>query len=109
MNDPVNIGNPHEMSIEDMARLIIRMTGSTSQVVFKPLPTDDPQGPPARHHARAHAARLGAEGVARRGLDVDDRVLQDRRWAVTVRVRPGSRLATPRPAARLPGGRYCGR
>ena len=42
-NDPVNIGNPHEMSIEDMARLIIKMTGSSSQVVFKPLPTDDPK------------------------------------------------------------------
>jgi dTDP-glucose 4,6-dehydratase len=42
-NDPVNIGNPHEMSIEDMARLIIKMTGSSSQLVFKPLPTDDPK------------------------------------------------------------------
>ena len=42
-NEPVNIGNPHEMSIEEMARLIIKMTGSRSQVVFKPLPTDDPQ------------------------------------------------------------------
>ena len=41
-NDPVNIGNPHEMSIEEMARLIIKMTGSSSDVVFKPLPTDDP-------------------------------------------------------------------
>jgi dTDP-glucose 4,6-dehydratase len=42
-NEPVNIGNPHEMSIEEMARLIIRMTGASSKVVFKPLPTDDPQ------------------------------------------------------------------
>jgi dTDP-glucose 4,6-dehydratase len=42
-NDPVNIGNPHEMSIEDMAKLIITMTGSSSKVVFKPLPTDDPK------------------------------------------------------------------
>jgi dTDP-glucose 4,6-dehydratase len=42
-NDPVNIGNPHEMSIEDMARLIIKMTGSSSKVVFRPLPTDDPK------------------------------------------------------------------
>jgi len=42
-NEPVNIGNPHEMSIEEMARLIIKMTGATSNVVFKPLPTDDPQ------------------------------------------------------------------
>ena len=43
VNDPVNIGNPHEMSIEEMAHLIIKMTGSKSQVVFKPLPTDDPK------------------------------------------------------------------
>ncbi|HYN07843.1 MAG TPA: UDP-glucuronic acid decarboxylase family protein [Vicinamibacterales bacterium] len=41
--DPVNIGNPHEMSIEDMAKLIISMTGSKSRIVFKPLPTDDPK------------------------------------------------------------------
>jgi dTDP-glucose 4,6-dehydratase len=43
INEPVNIGNPHEMSIEQMARLIIKMTGSSSKVVFKPLPTDDPK------------------------------------------------------------------
>jgi len=42
-NDPVNIGNPQEMSIAEMARLIIKMTGSKSQLVFKPLPTDDPK------------------------------------------------------------------
>src|SRR5580693_9353868 len=42
-NDPVNIGNPHEMSIEEMASLIIRMTGSTSRIVLQPLPTDDPK------------------------------------------------------------------
>ncbi len=42
-NDPVNIGNPHEMSIEEMARTIIRMTGSKSPLVFQPLPTDDPK------------------------------------------------------------------
>ncbi len=43
LNEPVNIGNPHEMSIEAMARLIIDMTGSSSRLVFKPLPTDDPK------------------------------------------------------------------
>ena len=42
-NDPINIGNPHEMSIEDMATLIIQMTGSPSKIVFQPLPTDDPK------------------------------------------------------------------
>jgi dTDP-glucose 4,6-dehydratase len=43
LNDPVNIGNPHEMTIEQIARTIIRMTGSTSRVVYRPLPTDDPK------------------------------------------------------------------
>jgi dTDP-glucose 4,6-dehydratase len=42
-NDPVNIGNPHEMTIKDIAETIIRMTGSRSRLVFKPLPTDDPK------------------------------------------------------------------
>ena len=42
-NDPVNIGNPHEMTIEAVARTIIRMTGSKSQIVFRPLPEDDPK------------------------------------------------------------------
>ena len=42
-NDPVNIGNPHEMSIEEMAKTIIRMTGSSSRIVYKDLPTDDPK------------------------------------------------------------------
>jgi dTDP-glucose 4,6-dehydratase len=42
-NDPVNIGNPHEMTIEGIARAIIRMTGSKSQIVYRPLPEDDPK------------------------------------------------------------------
>ena len=43
VNDPVNIGNPQEMTIEQIARLIIQMTGSRSQVVYRPLPEDDPK------------------------------------------------------------------
>jgi dTDP-glucose 4,6-dehydratase len=43
VNDPVNIGNPHEMTIEQIARLIIEMTGSKSRLVYKPLPEDDPK------------------------------------------------------------------
>jgi dTDP-glucose 4,6-dehydratase len=42
-NDPINIGNPREMTIKEIADTIIRMTGSKSQVVYKPLPTDDPK------------------------------------------------------------------
>jgi dTDP-glucose 4,6-dehydratase len=43
VNDPVNIGNPHEMTIEDIARTIIRLTGSKSTIVYRPLPEDDPK------------------------------------------------------------------
>ncbi|MCC7123243.1 MAG: SDR family oxidoreductase [Acidobacteria bacterium] len=43
VNDPVNIGNPQELTIEQIARLIIKMTGSTSKVIYKPLPVDDPK------------------------------------------------------------------
>src|SRR5438874_2716441 len=43
VNDPVNIGNPREMTIEEIAKTIIRMTGSTSQIVYRPLPVDDPK------------------------------------------------------------------
>jgi dTDP-glucose 4,6-dehydratase len=40
---PINIGNPREMTIEEIAGTIIRMTGSKSRIVYKPLPTDDPR------------------------------------------------------------------
>jgi dTDP-glucose 4,6-dehydratase len=40
---PVNIGNPHEMTILDFARIIREKTGSRSPIVFRPLPVDDPK------------------------------------------------------------------
>ena len=42
-NEPVNIGNPTEMSIEQIARQIIAAVGSSSQIVYEPLPVDDPR------------------------------------------------------------------
>lgn len=39
---PVNLGNPQEMTISAMAELIIELTGSSSKMVFQPLPEDDP-------------------------------------------------------------------
>jgi dTDP-glucose 4,6-dehydratase len=41
--EPVNIGNPHEMTMLEFAREIIRVTGSRSRIVHKPLPQDDPK------------------------------------------------------------------
>jgi dTDP-glucose 4,6-dehydratase len=43
VNDPVNIGNPRELTIEEIARTIARLTGSKSEIVYQPLPTDDPK------------------------------------------------------------------
>jgi len=42
-SEPVNIGNPHEMTMLQFAEAIIRATGSKSKIVFKPLPQDDPK------------------------------------------------------------------
>jgi dTDP-glucose 4,6-dehydratase len=41
--NPVNIGNPSEMTIQQLAEEIIRITGSKSRVVHKALPVDDPK------------------------------------------------------------------
>jgi dTDP-glucose 4,6-dehydratase len=43
INSPVNIGNPHEMTIKEIAETIKRLTGSRSKIVYKPLPVDDPK------------------------------------------------------------------
>jgi len=43
MNEPVNIGNPQEMTVMDFAREILRLTGSGSAIIHKPLPVDDPR------------------------------------------------------------------
>ncbi|MFA4028378.1 MAG: hypothetical protein GDYSWBUE_000258 [Candidatus Fervidibacterota bacterium] len=43
LHEPVNLGNPNEMRIIDLAKLIIRLTGSRSEIMFKPLPEDDPK------------------------------------------------------------------
>jgi dTDP-glucose 4,6-dehydratase len=41
--EPVNLGNPHEVSILDFAKEILQLTGSQSPLVYKPLPQDDPK------------------------------------------------------------------
>jgi dTDP-glucose 4,6-dehydratase len=42
-NGPINIGNPQEMTVEQIARMIIEMTGAKSKIVYEPLPIDDPK------------------------------------------------------------------
>ena len=42
-NEPVNIGNPNEMTVLELAKLIIELTGSKSKIDFQDLPQDDPK------------------------------------------------------------------
>src|SRR5437867_11719191 len=42
-HEPVNIGNPTEFTILDFGKLILKLTGSKSKIVYKPLPQDDPK------------------------------------------------------------------
>jgi dTDP-glucose 4,6-dehydratase len=41
--EPTNIGNPKEFTVRDLAELVLRLTGSKSPIVERPLPTDDPR------------------------------------------------------------------
>ena len=64
---PVNIGNPNEFTLLELAHAVIDVTGSRSEIVHEALPDGRPAGPPARHHPRPRDPRLGAEGRAARG------------------------------------------
>ncbi len=87
VNDPVNIGNPREMTIEEIARTIIKMTGAKSQIVYRPLPTDDPKvRQPDITRART-LLELGAQGAARGRPREDDRLLPHKS-DITRRPRP---------------------
>jgi UDP-glucuronate decarboxylase len=42
LTGPVNLGNPGEFTIRELAEKVIKMTGSSSVLIYKPLPQDDP-------------------------------------------------------------------
>ena len=42
-HEPVNIGNPNEFTLLELAEAVIEVTGSRSEIVYEALPTDDPQ------------------------------------------------------------------
>jgi dTDP-glucose 4,6-dehydratase len=42
-NEPINLGNPHEFTILELAKLMARLTAAKSKIIFKPLPQDDPR------------------------------------------------------------------
>ena len=72
---PVNIGNPGEFTIRQLAELTLELTGSTSQLVQKPLPVDDPER--RRPDIALARRRLGWEPKVplREGSRQDDRMV----------------------------------
>jgi len=40
---PLNMGNPNEFTIQELAERVINLTGSNSKIIYKPLPEDDPK------------------------------------------------------------------
>lgn len=80
---PVNLGNPHEISMLDLAQMVIGLTGSRSALVHLPLPTDDPrQRRPDIARARAlldWTPQVGlVEGLTRTIADVERRLVRAR-------------------------------
>ena len=64
---PINIGNTREFTILELAKMVIEITGSRSEIVRTPLPGDDPKQRQPDITKALGTARLGAEGAGTRG------------------------------------------
>jgi UDP-glucuronate decarboxylase len=88
---PVNLGNPGEFTIRELAERVIALTGSKSQLVFKPLPPDDP------------TQRQPDIGLAKRELDWTPTIALDQGLVATIEyfdaLLSGREIATPVHAA----------
>jgi dTDP-glucose 4,6-dehydratase len=87
---PINVGNPEEVSILQLAQAIIRTTGSKSSIIFEPLPEDDPQ------------RRQPDITAAREKLGWEPRVSLESGLAKTLPYFQTSLYNPPRPAAPVP-------
>ena len=86
VEQPVNIGNSDEYSVRDLARLVLDVTGSASELRFEPLPVDDPTQ--RRPDLTFASERLGCAtgGASRRGASANRHVLRSLCSRVFVRV-----------------------
>ena len=74
---PVNLGNPDEFTILELANLVIELTGSRSKVVHKDLPVDDPTRRRPDITLAKEKARLAAQDEAARRAGENDCLVQD--------------------------------
>ncbi len=78
-HEPVNVGNPNEFTLLELAEAVIDVTGSSSEIVFEALPDRRPEDPPAEHRPGQADPRLGAHGGAPRGPAAHARRVRRRR------------------------------
>lgn len=76
LTGPINLGNPVEIAIGDLAEKVIELTGSRSRIVLRPLPEDDPMQRCPEHYAGAREARLGTESFSTGGDQEDNRLFR---------------------------------
>ena len=81
---PVNLGNPDEKTLLELAEVILRLTGSASEIVLRGSAGRRPASAPAGHHAREADPRLGARDRARGRAAPDDRLARARRRRLRV-------------------------
>ena len=72
---PVNLGNPEEFTILELAKLVLELIGSGSKLIYKPLAGRRPDAAPAGHHVGQEASRLEPDDPAPRRACEDDRVV----------------------------------
>ncbi len=98
-HQPVNVGNPDEMTLLELAEKIVQLTAAALRDRVRGPADRRSQGAPARHHPRPRGARLGAEGLARRGPAAHDR--EPRPHACAGLTARGRRAVPARPARAL--------
>ncbi len=90
---PVNIGNPEEFTVLELAQHVLRLTGSSSRIVRRPLPADDP------HQRRPHIGKAQAKLGYRPTISLDEGLARTVAYFRDVLTRQSSPDATPPPLA----------
>ena len=99
---PVNIGNPGEFTILELAQNVIKVTGSTSEIVFEALPVDDPQVRQPDITRARQVLELGARDPARRRPAANAPVVRARARRCLSRCASGRRPSRSPPASPCP-------
>ena len=103
---PVNIGNPGEFTILELAQAVLKVTGSTSEIVFEALPVDDPQVRQPDITRATPAARLGAGDPAGGRAAAHAREgrpsVSERRWVLAATLAAAAGLCVPAATVAVP-------